>query len=125
MPDDDPRGHVLIVDDDEMLRRTLTRALTRFGYGCDAVGGGREALELLARGGYDLVITDMRMPGMSGDELLREASASLDELPPVIVLSGYHDHDPDELARLGARAVLPKPISTKALRDHIEAVLKV
>ncbi|MFV8755448.1 response regulator [Nannocystaceae bacterium ST9] len=112
---------VLVVDDDAILRLALVRMLTREGIDCDCAADGREGLERVATGVYDLVITDMRMPHMTGLELIRAASAILDPLPRFILLSGYHDA-PDE-ALVGVTVVLAKPLHPRLLRDHVREAL--
>jgi response regulator RpfG family c-di-GMP phosphodiesterase len=66
-----PRGRVLIVDDEEMIRRLLRHGIGLEGFQCSEAPGCREALELLAAQPFDAVISDLRMPGHTGLELLQ------------------------------------------------------
>ena len=92
---------ILVVDDDPEVREILAETLVEFGYGVTQAGSGEEALPVLeARPDIDLVITDVRMPGMSGLELVEQARARRVGLK-VIVISGYF---------------LPQPIAVRFLK---------
>lgn len=89
--------------------RTLSRILERKGYAVDAARNGIEALECLGRQTYDLVITDLNMPGMDGMQLLREMNA-MGVHPPTIVLTGHGTvASAVEAMKLGAGDYLIKP----------------
>jgi len=83
---------ILIVDDEEGLRRVLSILLTKEGYSVTAVASGKEALETFEKDVYDAVITDIKMPGMSGIELLR-GIRSMDATIPVIVMTAFASLD--------------------------------
>ena len=74
---------VLVVDDEENLRRVTQLKLQQAGYEATTASDGARALELLARHPQDLIITDLKMPGMSGLDLLRSVK---EEYPEVIVI---------------------------------------
>ena len=65
-------ARVLWVDDDALLRCCFKRLLQKFQYSGDTAANGQEALELLAKNQYDLMITDIKMPGMNGLQLAEE-----------------------------------------------------
>ncbi len=77
---------ILIVDDEEGMRRLLSRVLAREGYETSTVGSGAEALRLVATERFDLVVTDIKMPEMDGLQLLAELKA-------VRALAADHRHD--------------------------------
>jgi hypothetical protein len=79
---------VLVVDDEENVRLALTTLLKKNGYEVEVAGGGRDALELLGRFGPDFVLTDVRMPQMSGVDLLGEIKARGFDTT-VIVMSAF------------------------------------
>jgi two-component system cell cycle sensor histidine kinase/response regulator CckA len=83
-------GQVLVVDDDESVRRSVTRALRYDGFAVTSVGSGEEALEALRAklGGFDVVVSDIVMRGMSGVALCR-AVRELDAHAVVILISGF------------------------------------
>ncbi len=80
--------HVLIVDDEESLRRFLGILLKKEGYEVTAVANGSEALAAFQKDPFDVVLTDIKMPGMSGIDLLRAIRAS-DPTVPVVVMTAY------------------------------------
>ncbi len=79
---------ILIVDDEDGMRRLLSRVLSREGYETSAVGSGAEALRLVANERFDLVVTDIKMPEMDGLELLAELKEYEPSLP-IIVITAY------------------------------------
>ena len=76
---------VLIADDDSLSREFLSEACRTFGLAVDAVTSGEQAVERLRRGGIDLVLTDLRMPGISGVDLVRTMARDYPEIPVVLV----------------------------------------
>ena len=83
---------ILIVDDEEGLRRVLSIMLSKEGYEVTAASSAAEALETFERELYDVVLTDIKMPGMSGIELLK-AIQELDPTVPVIIMTAYASLD--------------------------------
>lgn len=87
-PSDRPR-RVLLVEDEVVLRMSTTDMLEQLGCFVAGVGSGEQALELLARGGsFDLLLTDLGLPGMSGEELAGRIRQQFPRLP-VVIASGY------------------------------------
>ena len=100
------RFRLLVVDDDEAIREIISAMLTEQGYEIVTAEDGQQALELLPQFRPHLVVTDLRMPRMSGDELVRIMRESFPQLP-VIVVSG--EFLPDEFpTSVPADAFLPK-----------------
>ena len=87
MSDPNP-ARILIVDDDVAHAESLQDALELDGYLCAVVHGGAEALEVLREQGFDVVLTDLKMDGISGLDLLRE-SRSLHPNTPVLLITGH------------------------------------
>ncbi|WP_343526095.1 histidine kinase dimerization/phosphoacceptor domain -containing protein [Sphingomonas sp.] len=79
--------HILYIDDDDALRRLVSRALGRLGYTVACAGSGREGVTMAAAGGFDLVAVDHYMPGMDGLETLAAITA-LPDPPPVVYVTG-------------------------------------
>ena len=79
------RNSVLIIDDDESLRRVTQVQLEQAGYDVSVAADGRQGLELLQRSPYDLVITDFKMPGLSGLDVLKQVRAECPETLVVLV----------------------------------------
>jgi DNA-binding NtrC family response regulator len=112
-------SRVLYVDDQPELRRLFRRNLTRVGHQVVEAANGRLALALVQQLTFDVVITDVRMPDMSGIELLR-ALVDLDPDLPVILTSGSPDAvAPLEARELGAYAYLVKPVAFDAMREAV------
>lgn len=117
------RQRILIVEDDTLLRSTLELALEHAGFDCTGAPDGLAALGCMSSQLYDLVLTDMRMPRMTGLELIVAARKLHQPQLCFILLSGYHDYDDRELRDAGVRLVLRKPIPLADLRAHVCAVL--
>ena len=95
---------ILVVDDDEGVRHVLKRQIDRMGHNVSEAGSGEAALERLRTGRYDLLCTDLGMPGMSGWELIERARAADDSLATILV-TGWGDQIEQEEARMrGAEA---------------------
>jgi DNA-binding NtrC family response regulator len=110
---------ILIVDDEERFRITLGKLLASHGLSVKDVGSGQEALDELAREPYDIVLLDVKMPGMSGTEVLPRIKA-LDPAIEVIVLTGHASVDiAAELIAHGAADYLVKPYRIQELLDII------
>lgn len=106
---------VLVVDDELDFMETLVKRLERRGFAVTGVGSGREALDLLGRQTFDVVILDVMMPGMDGIETLREIKLSWPRTQ-VILLSG---HGGEEMGMrgmaYGAYSYLLKPVALKII----------
>jgi CheY-like chemotaxis protein len=94
--------HILLADDEPSIRFVLALHMQRRGWTVDEVADGTEALHSACEHGYDAVVLDQRMPGLTGTEVARELRGST----PVFIFSAYVDDDLDAQARtLGCRAV--------------------
>lgn len=116
------KGRILLVEDDELVRAHGRAQLEALGYVVDGFAGAREALEALKAGEYDLLFTDVMMPGgMSGRQLADAARAVAPALP-VLLTSGYsdalaEDHYPPRMQ------MLPKPYRRRDLAARLQALL--
>ncbi len=119
------RHTVLVVEDDELLRRLMQRVLSGAGYRLLLATRGDEALEIwnAHQNEIALLITDVMIPGVHGPELIRRMRSQRPDLP-VICTSGYSDSDLAERGTMPEGAIfIEKPFSTKALRQQVEALL--
>ena len=82
-------GRIIVVDDQELMRDSLSETLARAGYEVESFSVGAEALEDVRANGTDAVITDLKMPGMSGIELLEGVVGATKGTVPVIVITAY------------------------------------
>ena len=103
------RHRILIVDDDEIFLRPLQRTLEVAGYDVLAVASGEEAVELLKRADVELVLTDKRLPGIDGVELVRRTKAEHAEVAVVVMTAYGTIGSAVEAMRLGAEDYLVKP----------------
>jgi DNA-binding NtrC family response regulator len=112
---------VLLVDDEERFRQNLKKMLTAHGLSVTAVGSGEEALAELANQPYDVMLLDMRMPGLSGLETLAALKQDYPETE-VIVLTGHASVDTAaEIIRLGGFEFLLKPCPLEEILAKIES----
>jgi putative two-component system response regulator len=114
------RSRLLIVDDVEAMRLTLTTCLQLSGYHVHSASSGGEALELLRSQPFDLLLTDQSMPGLSGLELT-DAVARMHPDMPIVVLTGHTDVElaKDSLRR-GASDFVTKPVNARELPILVE-----
>jgi DNA-binding NtrC family response regulator len=115
---------ILVVDDQVSMRETLTDMLEILGYGSAAAGNGEEALQILERETFDLVIADLNMPRMDGIELLSRIKESWPNLP-VVIITGYRTvHTEKKILQKGADGFIPKPCTLKRVKEIVAAALK-
>ena len=119
------KGNVLVVDDDIRLRKLCTAFLQREGYSVATAENAEQALEQVQVSPFDLVLTDLKMPGMSGifKSVSRLQQIQSDLL--VIIMSG--SLDPAEMAELATGEMyefLEKPFNMKELQDMVGKVLE-
>jgi diguanylate cyclase (GGDEF)-like protein len=105
-------GALLLVDDDEMTRDMLSRRLERIGYTVTPAADGTQALELIAREPFDVVLLDIKMPGLTGFQVLQAIRRihSVTDLPVVMVTSSDDSESIVEALELGANDYVTKPI---------------
>ena len=109
----------MVVDDDAVLRKLVTDQVARMGFDSTPAASGEEALDALARSDFDVMLLDIRMPGLSGLDTLRRVR-KLEDAPEVIMLTADTSLGTGiEAMRLGAYDYLTKP----ATLDEIEAVI--
>jgi signal transduction histidine kinase/CheY-like chemotaxis protein len=121
---DPSQGTVLLVEDNEPLRQILDRQLRALGYSVLAVSSGAEALETLAYNqSFDLIMSDVMMPGPVQGPDLAKAVASLNRAIPIILITGYASENLNEMADYTNCIVLTKPISQSDLKTAISTHL--
>jgi len=113
---------ILVVEDDPRVSRSTVAALTELGYVPTACASGKEALELLeTNSDFDLIITDVMMPEMTGPELIREVSGKFPSLA-VIFVTGYVGEAGDA-EELSGHDILRKPFTVSALADAVATAM--
>jgi DNA-binding NtrC family response regulator len=117
-------ANILIVDDEQDILETLPEVLNKWGHRTSVAQNGNEGLALFAQRKTDFVITDMKMPGMDGMDLLQNI-LTLDKNAMVIFLTGYPSLDSAISAmRAGAYDYLVKPVNLDELKLRIERGLE-
>ncbi len=111
---------LLVVDDDSFSREFLTEAAKTLGFQTESCTSGEEALQRMRKQGVDLVLTDLRMPGLSGVDLVRAIAKEFSGLPVVVVTAHGTVETAVEAMRLGAADFLVKPCSP----DTLELVVR-
>lgn len=115
-------AHLLLIDDEEDLVDLIRFDLQRRGHAVDVCTDGREAIRVLEGQSFDLVITDLRMPGADGLAICQTVRQK-HGATPVIVLSGYSEVDL-ELEALGVKHRLRKPFPLASLADLITTLTR-
>ena len=114
---------ILVIDDDTAARTVIVEMLTENGHQTVEAREGGEGLELFNEGKFDIVITDMSMPKMSGLQLSRKISQIREDLP-IILISGFSDLlDDHNLSDYGIRELIHKPIRKVMLAQAISNIL--
>ncbi len=112
-------AHVLVVDDEGAIRYSVSKTLQRVGYNVNEAASGEEALDTMQKQHYDVVLTDIRMPGLSGVELLKRIKEQAPDAI-VILMTGYASLGTAvEALRLGAHDYLIKPSSSQDIRQSV------
>ena len=118
-----PRSRLLIVDDDEGMRENLQELFESLGYSVQTAESAAAALALLDEGEVDLLLTDYRMPGPTGIELI-EAARKVQPGLRAILMTAFGDRSMEmESARIGAAGCLNKPFEADEIVDFVEKVL--
>ena len=118
------RQRILIVDDDKLIRMSLGLVLRRDGFDVDAVASGREAIELLERSCYDLVVTDLRLEDLDGLEISAWTRRLNPEARVVVITGSEHPPSPEGAARFGADRVVLKPFTLSVFAEEVAVLLQ-
>jgi two-component system chemotaxis response regulator CheY len=120
---------ILIVDDSPAMRLFIRRVIDLSGFeviDCLEAADGLEAMEELRKRWVDVVLTDINMPNMNGEELVREMSAHevLKTIPVVVISTDSTESRIERLMALGARGYVRKPFLPETLREELERVME-
>ena len=122
-PENFQTAHILVVDDEAMIRDMIGSALSRKGYTCSLADNGKTALHQLSASPFDVVITDIDMPAMGGIELAKIITS--DFMADVIIMTGQiNTYQYDEIISLGASDYVEKPFPPREMILRIDRVLK-
>ena len=117
-------GKILVVDDEETMRRSLADILRLEGYEVEVLASGEAAVESLKQAPPDLMLLDLKMPKIDGIEVLRKIKSDKDlqMIPVVILTSSSESSDLETCYQLGANAYVVKPVR---FADFVEAVKQI
>ena len=118
-----PKRTMLVVDDDRAILKVFSRIFEKNGYSVATAETGREAAEKLETHNYDAALLDLRLPDMSGADLLprmREISPKMVK----IIITGMPEDNSDEVERSGADAFLSKPVEPEFLLNVLDIKLR-
>lgn len=117
------KARILVIDDEEIIRMSCKRALIPEGYDVDTAASGREGLELFEKGKYDLVLIDLKMPGLNGIEVLLNIKSQHSD-QNVMIMTGYDtiEHIVESISS-GAAHYLEKPFTPDILLERINEVI--
>jgi CheY-like chemotaxis protein len=108
---------ILVIDDEKGILQLIYQALTRFGYKVETAVDGQEGIKKFDGGNFDIVITDIRMPGVDGNDVAKHIRNSDRQSIPVIAISGT----PWQSEAKNFDMILPKPLPLKKLVDSIRS----
>jgi DNA-binding NtrC family response regulator len=116
---------ILIVEDDASFRRVLEYQLTAAGYETTVAENGKQALELFSKGQYQTVITDLNLPEISGEEVLRQIKQQSPDTPVIILTAFGSIQSAVQAMKLGAFHYLSKPVNSPDLLLTIANAIKL
>jgi len=108
--------NILVIDDEESILLMITIALAKYGFNVEIATDGTEGIKKFDKGRFDLVITDIQMPGLNGHGVARHIRNAENKYTPVIAISGT----PWLVENDAFDAVLPKPVSIQTLVDTVK-----
>lgn len=117
---------ILVIDDDPSIRNMLAIVLKKSGYDVTCTESGKTSLEKLKKESFDLVISDIKMPDISGIDLLKKIKIITPEIPVIMITAYASANDAVEAMKLGAEDYVTKPFSLDELKIIIErAIYKI
>ena len=117
------KDRILVVDDDPESRDILKRLLTLSDYEVETVESGRDAVELLKRAEFKLVLTDLVMPGMDGIKLLSHVKSHYPDISVIIVTGRASNESKNEALEKGAEGLILKPYTRDQLMTIVNETL--
>lgn len=115
---------ILIVDDEVMIQKHMRNMLERIGCACEVASNASEALKILNSHSFDMVISDIKLPGMDGIQLMKKAKESFPDLDFIIMTGHSHDYTYVDIIDAGAADYLNKPFETKELKAKMGRITR-
>ena len=120
----DPKDfNLLIVDDEDGIRKTLSSHFKMDGYNIFTASGGYQALEIVKENRIDFIISDIRMPEGDGEMLLEKVRELNPEIPLIVMVTGFAELSKEKAIEKGALDLLAKPIDLDLIEKYIQEAL--
>ena len=116
--------HILVMEDDASISAALDMILTEAGYDVDVAETGEAALELFEQKGFDLIIADLKLPGINGMEVIKQIKEKKPEIEVIVITGVGTQPIAEEAMTLGAHDFLPKPFTDDQIKTAINEALK-
>jgi len=117
------QANILVIDDEESMRDSCQQTLSRSGYYVETAENGGKGLEILKKTSYDLVILDLKMPGLNGLEVLEKIKEDDPEIVVVVITGHATIESAVEAMKKGAYDFIPKPFTPESLRVIVKRAL--
>lgn len=120
-----PTKRILFIDDEHLLREVMYELLMHMGYEAKVVESGGEAIETFAENpeNYDLVLTDLMMPDMTGDRIAKEIKSIRPNVPVVVMTATPETLSLSRVKTAGISRVLAKPLTVAELREGLQGII--
>lgn len=119
----DTKLRLLVVDDDVEHAALLGYLLAEHNFQTTLAYDGAEALQKIQTNYFDFIVSDIRMPGMSGIELMQMCKTVISEPPKFLFVTGYTDYPEDEILKLGGLKVFKKPVEPEEIADFLNQIV--
>ena len=116
--------HILVMEDDATISAALDMILTEAGYDVDVAETGEAALELFGQKQFDLIIADLKLPGINGMEVIKQIKEKKPEMEVIVITGVGTQPIAEEALELGAHEFLPKPFTDDQIKTAINEALK-
>ena len=116
--------NILIIDDNEDILELFEQVLVDDGYSVSTATNGAEGVKLFKNDSFDLVITDINMPGMSGFDVLNNMKDTVLEIPTILMSSDYLPIKPDDVKKLDVNAIISKTIDDYDFCELVKCCLE-
>lgn len=117
------KTHILVMEDDQSISAALDMILTEAGYDVDVAETGEAALELFEQNQFDLIIADLKLPGINGMEVIRQVKEKKPEMEVIVITGVGTQPIAEEALELGAHDFLPKPFTDDQIKTAINEAL--
>ncbi|MEN8691687.1 MAG: response regulator [Desulfobacterales bacterium] len=117
-------NRILVMEDDKTISTALEMILTEAGYDVDVAGTGENALELFDQKPFDLIIADLKLPGISGMEVIKQVKEKNPKVEVIVITGVGTQPIAEEALELGAHDFLPKPFTDDQIKTAIDEALK-